>query len=241
MTGLKETISKLKLFRRRFDQLLKSAGPNPDLTLGATRTSRLKEITDFGSNPGNLRMHVHAPKNLRPGSPLVVALHGCTQTVAAYDYGSGWSTLADRHGFAVLMPQQQTSNNPNSCFNWFSTVDTGRDHGEAHSIRQMIERTVRDHGIDRARVHIVGLSAGGAMTAAMLAAYPDLFAGGAVIAGLPYGSATTVQAALEAMAQAHERAPETWGGLVRSASSHRGPWPKLSVWHGSADRIVNPN
>jgi feruloyl esterase len=104
----------------------------------------------------------------------------------------------------------------------------------------MVERMIRDHGIDRSRVFIVGLSAGGAMTGAMLAAYPEVFAGGAIIAGLPYGSVATVQAAFEAMARGSDRFPEEWGDLVRSASMHRGPWPRLSVWHGSADRIVNP-
>ena len=180
----------------------------------------------------------YAPRNLPRA--LVVALHGCTQNAAAYDYGSGWSTLADRHGFAVLFPEQQRANNPNTCFTWFHPADTQRDHGEALSIRQMIERMIQDHAIDRRRVFIVGLSAGGAMTATMLAAYPEVFAGGAIIAGLPYGSAATVQSAFEAMAQGADRSPEEWGDLVRSASSHRGPWPRLSVWHGSADHIVNP-
>jgi feruloyl esterase len=78
------------------------------------------------------------------------------------------------------------------------------------------------------------------MTAAMLAAYPEVFAGGAIIAGLPYGSVTTVQAAFETMARGSDHLPEEWGDLIRSASPHRGPWPKLSVWHGSADPIVNP-
>ena len=78
------------------------------------------------------------------------------------------------------------------------------------------------------------------MTAAMIAAYPEVFAGGAIIAGLPYGSAGTVQAAFETMAQGSDHLPEEWGDLIRSASPHRGPWPRLSVWHGSADPIVNP-
>ena len=87
------------------------------------------------------------------------------------------------------------------------------------------ERMICNHAIDRSRVFIVGLSAGGAMTAAMLAAYPDVFAGGAIIAGLPYGSAATVQTAFETMAQGSDRLPEEWGDLIRSASPHRGPWP----------------
>jgi dienelactone hydrolase len=104
----------------------------------------------------------------------------------------------------------------------------------------MIERMVRDHCIDRRRVFIVGPSAGGAMTAAMLAAYPEAFAGGAIIAGLPYGCAATVHAAFEAMAQGPDLSPKQMGDLIRSASAQRGPWPKLSIWHGGADHIVNP-
>ena len=79
---------------------------------------------------------------------MVVVLHGCGQTAAGYDLGAGWSTLAKRYGFALLMPEQQPSNNANGCFNWFNPEDTARDSGEACSIRQMIARMVGDHGID---------------------------------------------------------------------------------------------
>jgi poly(hydroxyalkanoate) depolymerase family esterase len=240
MTGLRDTLARLAQLRQRFDRLLKSAAQHPAKAFGPTRAGRLSEITSFGSNPGHLRMLAYSPRNLPRGSALVVALHGCMQTAAAYDHGSGWSMLADRYDFAVLFPEQLHANNPNTCFTWFHPANTQRDRGEALSIWQMIERMIRDHGIDRSCVFIVGLSAGGAMTAAMLAAYPDVFAGGAIIAGLPYGSAATVQAAFEAMAQASDRSPKDWGNLIRSASPHRGPWPKLSVWHGSADAIVNP-
>jgi poly(hydroxyalkanoate) depolymerase family esterase len=226
--------------RRRLDSLLKSTAGHPARALGPTGVGRLYEVTGFGSNPGHLRMLAYTPRNLRRASALVVALHGCTQTAAAYDHGSGWSTLADRHGFALLFPEQQHANNPNTCFTWFHPADTQRNRGEALSIRQMIERMIGDHGIDRRRVFIVGLSAGGAMTAAMLAAYPEVFEGGAIIAGLAYGSAASVQAAFESMARGSDRSPKVLGDLIRSASPHRGPWPRLSVWHGSADPIVNP-
>jgi feruloyl esterase len=240
MAGLRETLAGLAQLRRRFDRLLESAARQPTKAFGPTGAGRVSEVTSFGSNPGRLRLFAYAPRTLPHASALVVALHGCTQTAAAYDHGSGWSTLADRHGFAVLFPEQLHANNPRSCFTWFHPADTDRNRGEALSIRQMIERMIRDHGIDRSRVFIVGLSAGGAMTAAMLAAYPEVFAGGAIIAGLPYGSVATVQAAFETMAQGSDRLPEEWGDLIRSASPHRGPWPRLSVWHGSADPIVNP-
>ena len=214
------------------------------LQLGAASAvrsnGRLAELTDFGSNPGALRAKVFVPDELAPGSALVVVLHGCTQNAASYDHGSGWSRLAEEQGFAILLPEQQRTNNANLCFNWFGRGDAGRERGEALSIVQMVTRVVRQHGINPARIFVTGLSAGGAMAAVMLAAYPELFAGGAVIAGLPFGTAWSVQEALLRM-RGHglPRAAELTQ-LVRGASSHDGSWPTLSVWHGDADSTVSP-
>jgi poly(hydroxyalkanoate) depolymerase family esterase len=208
------------------------------LTPGAG--SPLTEITGFGANPGDLRMFSFVPDDLERAPALVVVLHGCGQTAAGYDLGAGWSALAAHYGFALLMPEQQRSNNGQGCFNWFNPEDIARDNGEACSIRQMIARMASDHGIDPHRVFVTGLSAGGAMTSVMLATYPEVFAAGAVIAGLPYGIATNVREALNGMLQATARPAGELGDLVRSASEHKGPWPRISVWHGSADRTVNP-
>jgi len=202
--------------------------------------SPLVETTGFGTNPGDIRMFSFVPDELQQAPALVVVLHGCGQTAAGYDLGAGWSTLAKRYGFALLMPEQQLSNNPRGCFNWFNPEDTARDSGEACSIRQMIARMSADLGIDRRRVFVTGLSAGGAMTSVMLATYPEIFAGGAIIAGLPYGVASNVREALNGMLQSSARPASELGDLVRSASNHKGPWPRVSVWHGSADRTVNP-
>ena len=213
-----------------------------DITRSLTGADKspLVEVTGFGSNPGDLRMLSFVPDYLQRPPALVVVLHGCGQTAAGYDVGAGWSALAERYGFALLMPEQQRSNNAQNCFNWFNPEDITRDRGEACSIRQMIARMIAAHGVDKHRVFVTGLSAGGAMTSAMLATYPEMFAAGAVIAGLPYGVASNVREALNGMLQSPPRPAGELGDLVRNASSHRGPWPKLSVWHGSADRTVNP-
>lgn len=202
--------------------------------------SPLLEVRGFGSNPGDLRMFAFAPAKLQQSRALVVVLHGCGQTAAGYDLGAGWSSLARHYGFALLMPQQQPANNGSGCFNWFNKDDVTRGHGEACSIRQMIARMVRDYGIDQRRIFVTGLSAGGAMTSAMLASYPEVFAAGAVIAGLPYGVASNMREALTGMRGWRARSPRELGDLVRKASRHRDSWPKLSVWHGSVDAIVNP-
>ena len=204
-------------------------------------SSPLHEMRGFGSNPGNLRMFAFAPARLQQPRALVVVLHGCGQTAAGYDLGAGWSTLAKHYGFALLLPQQQSANNANGCFNWFNREDIARGHGEALSIRQMVARMVRDHDIDPRRIFITGLSAGGAMSSVMLATYPEVFAAGAVIAGLPFGVAASVREALGAMRGFGPRSASELGDLVRGASRHRGHFPRVSVWHGSADRTVHPN
>lgn len=202
--------------------------------------SPLREVQDFGPNPGALRMFAFVPEKLQPARALVVVLHGCGQTAAGFVHGAGWSTLAEHYGFALLVPEQQSANNAHGCFNWFSPEDITRDHGEVASIRQMIAHMAAEHGIDQGRIFITGLSAGGAMTSAMLATYPEVFSAGAVIAGLPYGVATNMREALTIMHATPVRTPRRLGDLVRKASHHKGPWPRVSVWHGSADGVVAP-
>jgi len=167
-------------------------------------------------------------------------LHGCTQNASVYDHGSGWSRLADRHGFALLFPEQSRSNNPNLCFNWFNPEDVTRGRGEAASIAAMVDRMEKAHGIDPKRVFVTGLSAGGAMAAAMLATYPDVFSAGAIIAGVPYGCASGVAEAFECMAGGGSGDARSLAANVRLASSHKGSWPRVQIWQGSADRTVAP-
>lgn len=227
MAGLGDTVARLSARR----------GARP--TTPGSGGCRLTPLAEFGSNPGALSAFRFVPADLAPNAPLVVVLHGCTQNAAGYDDGSGWSRLAERHGFALLFPEQRRANNPNLCFNWFSPADARRGRGEALSIRQMVRRMVELHGLDEKRVFVTGLSAGGAMTSVMLASYPELFAGGAIIAGLPFATANNVPEALERMRGQGAQPTPGLSGLVSRASPHRGPWPTLSVWHGTSDSTVD--
>jgi len=202
---------------------------------------RLLDLPEPSDNPGHLRGRYYVPEDLDGPAPLVVVLHGCTQTAAAYDQGSGWSRLADRHGFALLFPEQQRANNPNLCFNWFSGADTRRGSGEAGSIAAMVQAMRAAHDIDPSRIFVTGLSAGGAMASVMLATYPELFAAGAIIAGIPFGCASGVAEAFECMGGRAQATAAELGASVRSASSHKGPWPRVSVWQGTADHTVVPS
>jgi poly(hydroxyalkanoate) depolymerase family esterase len=238
---MRKTLGGFLAQRRKWEKLVQAG--NRTATAASEHvapSSDLGEIRNFGSNPGALRMFAYRPSQVPAECALVVVLHGCAQTAAGYDLGAGWSTLADRYGFALLFPEQQRSNNPNGCFNWFQTGDIERGNGEALSIRQMVAKMVSDYGIDAARVFVTGLSAGGAMTSVMLATYPDVFAGGAIVAGMPYGAASNAQQAFETMFQCPPRSARAWGDLVRGASPHHGRWPRVSVWHGGADPTVIP-
>lgn len=200
----------------------------------------LVETTLPFANPGGLRMLTFVPDRLAPGAPLVVVLHGCTQTAGGYDLAAGWSALATTHGFALLFPEQTRANNANGCFNWFEVGDTRRGDGEVASIAAAVTAVVSHHKLDPSRVFVTGLSAGGAMANSCLAAYPDVFAGGAVIAGLPAGAASGMGEAFAAMSNPTALSSSALGDKVRAASTFDGPWPVVTVWHGSADRTVNP-
>lgn len=205
----------------------------------AAAEHRLTDLAADFANPGNLRMLSFVPAGLGTRAPLVVVLHGCTQDAAGYDRGAGWSTLAAAHGFALLYPEQARANNANGCFNWFEPGDTARGHGEAASIANAVAAIVARHRLDASRVFVAGLSAGGAMAAVMLATYPDVFAGGAIIAGLPFGAARGIPEALSAMAAPGAASSQALGDKVRAASSYAGPWPRVSVWHGGSDHTVS--
>ena len=95
-------------------------------TAFAAANDRLAGLAPIHDNPGGLSARVYVPAGLKGPAPLVVVLHGCTQNAAVYDQGSGWSALADRHGFILLFPEQNRANNPMLCFNWFEDGDTRR-------------------------------------------------------------------------------------------------------------------
>ncbi|MEU7483053.1 PHB depolymerase family esterase [Streptomyces sp. NPDC042319] len=208
-------------------------------TAAAAAAGTLEEVTGFGSNPGALRMYRYAPEGLPAGRPVVVALHGCTQNATAYGKQSGWTELADRWGFSVVFPGQTSANNLSSCFNWFQAGDIERGKGEAASIQQMTARQLADAGGSKA--YVTGLSAGGGMTAVMMAAYPETYTAGGVVAGLPYGCAQAAGSPYVCMYVGATQTPAQWGDRVRAARpGYTGPWPRLTVFQGTSDTTVKP-
>jgi poly(hydroxyalkanoate) depolymerase family esterase len=225
MRPLSDTLERLARFK-------KYAAPH-------SPTSRLVTFEPPVTNPGQLSAQIYVPASLAERPALVVILHGCTQTAGGYDDSAGWSRLADEFGFVVLYPEQGRENNANVCFNWFVPEDIMRESGEALSIRQLVEAATVDYDVDRKRIFISGLSAGGAMANVMLATYPEVFAGGAIIAGLPYGTASTVPEAFDRMRGHGIPAPDRLRQLLRAAAPAFGDPPTISIWHGTSDGTVS--
>jgi poly(hydroxyalkanoate) depolymerase family esterase len=206
---------------------------------GYTSQAGMVEVTGFGANPGALQMLKYVPESLQENGPLLVVLHGCGQTAEEIALQSGWSKLASEHGFIVIYPQQRSFNNLNRCFNWFSPEDTRKGSGEALSIKEMVDHTLQNHDIDENRIFVTGLSAGGAMTAVMIATYPELFDGGAVMAGVPYGAADNLASGFQAMGGLIDLSPEEWAEKVIAQNpEYSATYPRVAVFHGVDDPSV---
>lgn len=198
----------------------------------------LTEISDFGNNDGDLRMYLHETikKNEVP-RPLVVVLHGCSQSAENVAKQSGWNALADKYDFLVIYPEQKYSNNVSHCFNWFYEKDLDPERGESSSILEMIDYTRRNYAIDSNQIFIYGLSAGAAMSVNLLGNRPTLFNSGASLAGGPYGMATNFVQAARAMLNPKTKTAKEWASLVPKSKNQI--YPKLIIVHGTIDNSVD--
>jgi len=214
------------------------------LATTSSAVSSLTQVTSFGANPGNLLMFSYAPQAVPQDAPLVLALHGCTQTASVFS-DAGWNGLADTYKFYVVYPQQQSQNNTETCFNWFgntsgNTADITRGQGEAASIMAMIDTMKSTYSIDPKRIYVSGFSAGAAYAVALLAMYPDVFDAGASFSGIPFGCANSLSTAYTCMYAPPTNTPQQWGTLARAAfPGYVGAYPRLSVWQGSSDTTVS--
>jgi len=181
---------------------------------------------DFTSKAGNRPYKLFVPPDLPSGAPLLVMLHGCTQSAEDFAAGTRMNALAAAQGFLVLYPEQLSSANAQRCWNWFNPDDRRREHGEAGIIADMTREVMAEFGADPKRVFAAGLSAGGAQAAILGSIYPDLFAAIGVHSGLACGAANDMMSAFSAM----QKGRPGQGGLTV---------PSI-LFHGDRDTTVNP-
>jgi len=186
---------------------------------------------------GMRRYRLYRPPDVKVGErlPLMVMLHGCSQDARTFANSTRMNVIAARERFLVLYPEQDRVSNPQGCWNWYDTT-AGRAYGEAALIMSAIDQATLLYGGDRARVAVVGLSAGASMAALLASRHPDRFKAVVMHSGIPPGTAHSTMSAVGAM-----------HGLRRTKSLEARPltvvtaWPPLMVIHGGLDRIVSPH
>jgi acetylxylan esterase len=204
----------------------------------------LTEVTNFGTNPSGLRMHIYVPDRVAARPAIVVAVHYCTGTGPAFYSGTQYASLADRYGFIVIYPSATRSG---QCFDVYSPEALRRDGGsDPVSIMSMVRYTQQRYNGDPSRIFATGVSSGAMMTNVLLGLYPDVFAAGAAFAGVPFGCFATTGGSTwnsDCANGSITKTPQQWGDLVRNAyPGYNGPRPRMQLWHGTADETLRyPN
>jgi poly(hydroxyalkanoate) depolymerase family esterase len=214
------------------------SGSYPGRTPDAPIRAQFSEHAYSGS-AGSRRYKLFVPSTYRGQPlPLVVMLHGCTQTPDDFATGTRMNILAEERGCFVAYPEQSQSANISKCWNWFKASDQGRDQGEPAIIAGLVRELLLTYGLDQERVYIAGLSAGGAMAVILGRTYPEMFAAVGVHSGLPYGAAYDLPSAFAAMHWPGTADPR--GERLESAQAWRISVPTI-VLHGDRDMTVHPS
>jgi poly(hydroxyalkanoate) depolymerase family esterase len=170
--------------------------------------------------------------------PLVVMLHGCSQTPDDFAAGTRMNALAEARTFFAVYPAQPSSANGSQCWNWFRPQDQRRDAGEPSLLAGITREVMGAYHVDPGRIYVAGMSAGAAMAVIMGVAYPDLYAAVGAHSGLAYGAAHDLPSALAAMQRGGLApvSPRVRAGTATSMLAARVP---LIVFHGDGDTTVN--
>lgn len=196
----------------------------------ASSVGRFEALRHAGP-AGSIDYMLYRPAAAAPGMPLVVMLHGCTQSPEDFARGTAMNLLAEEIGFLVAYPRQTQKANPQKCWNWFRPGDQERGRGEPALIAGLTRDVLIAERADAAQVYVAGLSAGGAAAAIMAAAYPDMFAAVGIHSGLACGAARDLPSALSAMKMGAAR------GLTSNPTGER--FVPVITFHGDRDGTVH--
>lgn len=207
----------------------------PGVALGGGRFSSATFTDQAGTR--DYKLYIPSTYQGQP-LPLVVMLHGCTQSADDFAAGTRMNVVAEERACFVAYPAQPNSANGSKCWNWFNKGHQQRDRGEPLLIAGMTRQISRDYAIDQKRIYVAGLSAGGAAAAIMGATYPDIYAAVGVHSGLACGAASDIVSALSAM---RAGSPSASSRLPQSSVFHgRGRLVPTIVFHGDKDATVHP-
>lgn len=211
-----------------------AGGDGGALADGAGGESGRSEDRTFASDQGRLDYRVHLPGGYRAGAavPLILVLSGCAQSIEQLEEVSRFSELAERHTFIAVYVAQSVLRNPAGCWNWFSPEDQARDRGEPSLLAGITGEVAATWSIDEERVHVIGPSAGGAMSVILGANYPDRFAAIGVIAGCEYSGAPC--------GLVGGPDPVEQGELAYRAMGSRARVVPVIAFQGQADAVVAP-
>lgn len=170
-------------------------------------------------------------------APLVMMLHGCTQSGNGFATSTGMNAVADAETFLVAYPQQPSSANSSQCWNWFETSHQSRGSGEPALLAGMVGDVSSSYSVDSDRVYVAGFSAGAAMAVILGATYPDVFQAIGVHSGLEYKAATSTFNAFSAMSSGGP-SPQTQGNAAYNAMGSRARVVPVMVFHGTSDFTV---
>jgi len=219
-----------------------NAASPPTAEAGETMRPAAFVSRTFSNAAGTLAYKLYVPSARAAGfanaMPIVVMLHGCTQSPDDFAAGTRMNELAERHGFLVVYPAQAAGANAMKCWNWFRADNQARDAGEPALIAGIVREVAALHAVDERRIFVAGMSAGGAMATVLAATYPELFAAAGCHSGLGYRAAHDMPSAMGAMG-AHQRTAALSMQRPGPASTHRLPVP-IIVFHGDQDHTVNP-
>jgi len=195
----------------------------------------------FSNQAGSRTYKLYVPSQYRGQPlPLIVMLHGCTQSPDDFAAGTRMNLRAEQHNCFVVYPEQAASANISKCWNWFRPGDQIRGQGEPALIAGMTRQVMSDYSVDEERVYAAGLSAGAAAAAVLAAAYPDLYAAIGVHSGLACGVASDVPSAFAAMRRSGSMARRRSGANGSGRREYSRIVPAI-VFHGDQDTTVHPN